>query len=157
MTNWSLTDWLFHRRGRQAGQQSSRKEATFRAELLRDIAEAFTFLSKKDALEILWVRFYPSFGNFEAILDYRTLRVQIVWDRYDATVYVAPPVAAPSDWGRGPWVALPSILSNILQDELGPRSAMIYDGPNARRRHLEDWSRLIQQYWPAIVDAVNDR
>jgi hypothetical protein len=149
-----LLSW---RSSRQSKKQDREAKKALRIQQLSDLVETFMYLSDAEVCETLWINHHSSLSSFEAILGYRTLRVQIVYDRGEASVYIAPPSAKKPFTLGGPWVSLSSILSSILQDELGPRSAMIYDGPNARRRHLEDWSRLIQQHWLAIVNAVNDR
>lgn len=148
-----LLSW---RSSRQSKKQDREAKKALRIQQLSDLVETFMYLSDEEICETLWINHHSSFSSFEAILGYRTLRVQIVYDRGEATVQVGSPRSEQLGAVEGPWVSLSSILANILEGELGPRSAVMYDGPNARRRHLQNWSHLIQRHWPTIVNAVNN-
>jgi hypothetical protein len=149
-----LESLLFWRSGGQNTRQDREVKENLRIQQFRDLTEAFMFLSDEEVCETLWINYYSSFSSFEAIVGYRQLRVQITWDRSEATVYVAPPIVEKPGSSEGPWMALSSILSNILGDDLGPRSAMIYHGPNARSKHLKAWALLMRQHLPAVLKSV---
>jgi len=113
------------------------------------IRRKFAYLFQEYKFDIIFERYFDSFGNWVIVLVSRDCRVRFFQDRGEITISIGP-LWSPPGWEAGPWFDLFLVLEYLTK-----RTSVWGYQPGSMSQQLDYLSATLRPYCSQLYELFN--